>query len=134
MIREKCNALNNSNVIEEQRGNMKTKVLQLDNPKTEWVESYQQLDILATLTGHDDLWDKHYPFKKWITHKSFPEVDMDNDDFPDGIFGEDNFCDQELIQEWIDDTHQPFKLMSMPDQRGFYFYVPGGRPTVHENS
>ncbi len=26
-------------------------------------------------------------------------------------------------REWIDETKQPFKLISMPDQRGFYFYV-----------
>ena len=95
---------------------MKTKVLQLDKPKREWVETYQQLDILATITGHEDLWHKHYPFKKWITHKYFPEVDMDKDDFPDM-----DFCDQEIIQEWIDETNQDFILISMPDQKGFYF-------------
>ena len=101
----------------------KTRVLKLDKPKKEWVETYQELNILAKICGHIDLWYEHYPFKKWVTHKYFPEVDMDNDDFPEGIFGEDDFCDQELIQEWIDETHQPFKLMSMPDQKGFYFYV-----------
>ena len=97
---------------------MKTKVLQLNKPKIEWVETYQQLDILAEISGHEDLWHKHYPFKKWITHKYFPEIDMDKDEFPDM-----DFCDEEIIQEWIDETKQPFKLMSMPDQRGFYFYV-----------
>ena len=101
----------------------KTRVLKLDKPKKEWVETYQELNILAKICGHIDLWYEHYPFKKWVTHKYFPEVDMDNDDFPEGIFSEDDFCDQELIQEWIDETHQPFKLMSMPDQKGFYFYV-----------
>lgn len=95
---------------------MKTKVLKLDKPKREWVETYQELDILAEISGHEDLWHKHYPFKKWITHKYFPEVDMDKDDFP-----EMDFCDQEIIQEWIDETKQSFKLISMPDQRGFYF-------------
>ena len=55
-------------------------------------------------------------FKKWITHKYFPEVDMDKDEFPDM-----DFCDQEIIQEWIDETNQDFKLVSMPDQKGFYF-------------
>ena len=97
--------------------------VKLDKPKKQWVETYQELNILAKICGHIDLWYEHYPFKKWVTHKYFPEVDMDNDDFPEGIFGEDDFCDQELIQEWIDETHQPFKLMSMPDQKGFYFYV-----------
>ena len=101
----------------------KTRVLKLDKPKKQWVETYQELNILAKICGHIDLWYEHYPFKKWVTHKYFPEVDMDNDDFPEGIFGEDDFCDEELIQEWIDETHQPFKLMSMPDQKGFYFYV-----------
>ena len=100
-----------------------TNLKDLDKPKKEWVETYQELNILAKICGHIDLWYEHYPFKKWVTHKYFPEVDMDNDDFPEGIFGEDDFCDQELIQEWIDETHQPFKLMSMPDQKGFYFYV-----------
>ena len=95
---------------------MKTKVLQLDKPKREWVETYQELDILAEINGHEDLWHKHYPFKKWITHKYFPEVDMDKDEFPDM-----DFCDQEIIQEWIDETKQSFKLISMPDQKGFYF-------------
>ena len=41
---------------------MKTKVLQLDKPKREWVETYQELNILATITGHVDLWHEHYPF------------------------------------------------------------------------
>ena len=95
---------------------MKTKVLQLDKPKKEWVETYQQLNILAEISGHEDLWHKHYPFKKWIAHKYFPEVDMDKDEFPDM-----DFCDEEIIQEWIDETNQDFKLVSMPDQKGFYF-------------
>jgi len=95
----------------------KTKVLKLDKPKKQYVEIYQELNILATINGHVDLWHEHYPFKKWITHKYFPEVDMDHDDFPDM-----DFCDEEIIQEWIDDTNQPFKLISMPDQGGFYFY------------
>ena len=95
---------------------MKTKVLQLDKPKREWVETYQELNILATITGHIDLWHNHYPFKKWVTLKYFPEVDMDKDEFPDM-----DFCDQEIIQEWIDETNQDFKLVSMPDQKGFYF-------------
>ncbi len=95
----------------------KTKVLKLNKPKKQYVETYQELNILVTINGHIDLWYEHYPFKKWLTHKYFPEVDMDHDEFPDM-----DFCDEEIIQEWIDDTHQPFKLMSMPDQRGFYFY------------
>jgi len=95
----------------------KTKVLKLNKPKKEWVETYQELNILATINGHIDLWNEHYPFKKWLTHKYFPEVDMDHDEFPDM-----DFCDEEIIQEWINETHQQFKLMSMPDQRGFYFY------------
>ena len=95
----------------------KTKVLKLNKPKKQYVETYQELNILATINGYVDLWHEHYPFKKWVTHKYFPEVDMDHDEFPDM-----DFCDEEIIQEWIDETHQPFKLMSMPDQRGFYFY------------
>ena len=43
---------------------------------------------------------------------------MDKDEFPDM-----DFCDEEIIQEWIDETKQEFKLMSMTEQRGFYFYV-----------
>ena len=50
---------------------MKTKVLKLDKPKREWVETYQELNILNQTTGHVDLWHEHYPFKKWITHKYF---------------------------------------------------------------
>ena len=74
----------------------KTRVLKLDKPKKEWVKTYQELNILAKISGHIDLWYEHYPFKKWITHKYFPEVDMDHDDFPDI-----DFCDEEIIQEWI---------------------------------
>tara|TARA_R100000234_G_C4947064_1_gene155615 strand:- start:319 stop:621 length:303 start_codon:yes stop_codon:yes gene_type:complete len=96
----------------------KTRVLKLDKPKKEWVETYQELNILATINGHEDLWHKHFPFKKWLTNKYFPEVDMDKDEFPDM-----DFCDQEIIQEWIDETKQKYKLMSMTEQRGFYFYV-----------
>ena len=107
---------------------MKTKVLKLDKPKTEWVETYQQLNILATITGHVDLWHKHYPFKKWITHKYFPEVDMDNDDFPDM-----DFCDQEIIQEWIYETDQDFILVSMPNQKGFYFCEDESKNSVELN-
>ena len=68
-------------------------------------------------TGHEDLWHNHYPFKKWLTNKYFPEVDMDKNEFPENI----DLCDQEVIQEWIDETNQDFKLVSMPDQKGFYF-------------
>ena len=96
---------------------MKTKVLQLDKPKKKWVETYQQLTILNETTGHEDLWHNHYPFKKWLTNKYFPEVDMDKNEFPENI----DLCDQEVIQEWIDETNQDFKLVSMPDQKGFYF-------------
>ena len=52
---------------------MKTKVLKFDKPKTEWVETYQELTILNETTGHEDLWHNHYPFKKWLTYKYFPE-------------------------------------------------------------
>tara|TARA_A100001201_G_scaffold127195_1_gene111834 strand:+ start:967 stop:1269 length:303 start_codon:yes stop_codon:yes gene_type:complete len=96
---------------------MKTKVLKFDKPKTEWVETYQELTILNETTGHEDLWHNHYPFKKWLTNKYFPEVDMDKNEFPENI----DLCDQEVIQEWIDETNQDFKLISMPNQRGFYF-------------
>ena len=96
---------------------MKTKVLKFDKPKTEWVETYQELTILNETTGHEDLWHNHYPFKKWLTNKYFPEVDMDKNEFPENI----DLCDQEVIQEWIDETNQDFKLVSMPDQKGFYF-------------
>ena len=44
---------------------------------------------------------------------------MDKNEFPENI----DLCDQEVIQEWINETNQDFKLVSMPDQRGFYFYV-----------
>ena len=96
---------------------MKTKVLKFDKPKTEWVETYQELTILNETTGHEDLWHNHYPFKKWLTNKYFPEVDMDKNEFPENI----DLCDQEVIQEWIDETNQDFKLVSMTDQKGFYF-------------
>ena len=96
---------------------MKTKVLKFDKPKTEWVETYQELTILNETTGHEDLWHNHYPFKKWLTNKYFPEVDMDKNEFPENI----DLCDQEVIEEWIDETNQDFKLVSMPDQKGFYF-------------
>ena len=96
---------------------MKTKILQLDKPKTEWVETYQELTILNKTTGHEDLWHNHYPFKKWLTNKYFPDVDMDKNEFPENV----DLCDQEVIQEWIDETNQDFKLVSMPDQKGFYF-------------
>ena len=42
---------------------MKTKVLKLDKPKREWVETYQELNILNQTSGHVDLWHEHYPFK-----------------------------------------------------------------------
>jgi len=96
---------------------MKTKILKFDKPKTEWVETYQELTILNETSGHEDLWHNHYPFKKWLTNKYFPEVDMDKNEFPENI----DLCDQEVIQEWIDETNQDFKLVSMPDQKGFYF-------------
>ena len=113
----------------------KIKVLKLNKPKKQYVETYQELNILATINGYVDLWHEHYPFKKWLTHKYFKEVDIndsenneldidqDNSECPDyDDFPDMDFCDEEIIQEWIDETHQPFKLMSMPDQRGFYFY------------
>ena len=107
----------------------KKKVLKLDKPKKQYVETYQELNILATINGYVDLWYKHYPFQKWVVDKYFEENDSENNELDVDIIDRDNsecpdmdFCDEEIIQEWIDYTNQPFKLISMPDQGGFYFY------------
>jgi len=107
----------------------KTKVLKLDKPKKQYVETYQELNILATINGYVDLWYEHYPFQKWVVDKYFEEVDINDSENNELDIDQDNsecpdmdFCDEEIIQEWIDETKQPFKLMSIPDQRGFYFY------------